>query len=66
MSRRETVNSSAPRKDTAPTASGAPKDAAPAKQFGKFRIPAHWKDVTSEKSGTKIGLVGYPSPNPKR
>jgi len=66
MSRRETGNSSAPQKDTGPTASIAPKDAVPMKQFGKYRIPAHWKvDTTLAESGTKIGIIGYPLPKPK-
>jgi len=59
-----TGNSSAPRKDTAPTASGAPKDAVPMKQFGKYRIPTHWKvDTTLAESETKIGIIGHPCPS---
>jgi len=30
------------------------------KPFGKWRVPFHWVDETSEKSGTKFGLVGNP------
>jgi len=28
------------------------------KQFGKFRIPEHWVDVTSQRAGRMIGIVG--------
>ena len=40
----------------------------PWKKFDKFQIPAHWTVVkpTSETSGTKIGIIGYPFPKPKR
>jgi hypothetical protein len=57
----KTGDPSTPRETPAATASSATKDAAPTKLFGKYRIPAHWVvNETLEKSGTKIGIVGYP------
>jgi hypothetical protein len=32
------------------------------KPFGNFQIPPHWEDKTSERSGTRYGITGVPSP----
>ena len=49
------------------TASNATMPAASTrKQSGKFQIPAHWKDVTLERSGTQFAIIGNVFPKPKR
>jgi hypothetical protein len=32
----------------------------------KLEIPAHWKDTTSENSGTKYAIIGTPDQQPKK
>ena len=51
--------SSTPQKKPAATASSEPMPDG-WKQFGKWRIPAHWVDETPERSGKPIGIVGSP------
>jgi hypothetical protein len=37
-----------------------------AKSSEKLEIPAHWKDTTSENSGTKYAIIGTPDQQPKK
>ena len=59
-----TANSSAPRKKMGQTESNAmtPENNTN-KSSEPLRIPAHWKDKTSERLGTKFAIVGV---NPKQ
>src|SRR5215469_2253846 len=55
-SQKERGNTSAPQKKQAPTANNATMpDGSTTKPFGKWRVPVHWVDETSRRSGTKYG-----------